>query len=372
MKAVTKGQGGNGSSSTPVIPMTQVPSQQHLVSYYEDMFARRIGMGAARFVPELYAAVPQLLGALNIQAEDEVIVSCLASRDLLTAIESCGARPVLVDIEPGSLQLCHWAVDSAVSPRTRAVVATHLHGLPCNMLAILGVTACRDLLLIEDCTQATGARILGQPVGTFGHASIWSGAAGYNGQELGGPGMVATRDSLALAPFDAGEEAFQAGEAAALYEDFLVRESHADWHRRTAALYTDLLSSIPEVQLPNIYEESAPAWERYVVRIKDRDDLLSLLWEKGIPAEAVQPPPDTFGAIQRMSGRCRSDCYATRAAEQAILLPVSDDMGEDDVSSICGVIGTFYLEGTRISRIVPVVQNRFELPIQQFMQGAGA
>lgn len=359
MKSEAAATAANGTNRrqqpSSIIPVFAGSSRPESLSYYEEIFSKRVGMAAACYYHEIEKCVPQIIKALQIRAGDEIIVSCLASRGLLAALEATGVRPVLADVDPANLQLCSWAVDAAVTSRTRAVVATHLHGIPCNMLALLGVTASHDICLIEDCTQATGARVLGRPVGSFGEVSLFSCAAPYDGREFSGSGVVALRNAAMRSELDDPSDIpLTALEAASLYDDYLFRESRTERRRHTAEIYTDILSTVAEVQLPNVYEDSQPSWGGYVVRVQNRDGLLNYLWEKGIHGEPVQPPPDSFGPVQRMGGRCHGDCYAHRAAMQGILLPVPDDLSEDEAYSVCCEIRSFYDEPNRSRKVVPV------------------
>ncbi len=87
---------------------------------------------------------------------------------------AAGLRVVFADIDPATFNLDPSALERAITPATRAVVPTHLYGLPCDMDAITAIAERHDLRVIEDCAHSLGATFRGRPVGTFGDAAFFS------------------------------------------------------------------------------------------------------------------------------------------------------------------------------------------------------
>jgi len=114
---------------------------------------RRFGIGVASGTDALLLA----LRACGIGRGDEVIVPALTFIATAGAVSALGARPVFADIEPGTFNLDPARLEAKISPKTRAVVAVHLYGLPAAMDSILEVAARRGLKVIEDNAQAIGA-----------------------------------------------------------------------------------------------------------------------------------------------------------------------------------------------------------------------
>lgn len=119
-------------------------------------------------------ALELALHAFGIGAGDEVIT---ASRTFI-ASASCallrGAKPVFADVDEASQNITADSVRAALTPRTKAVIAVHLAGWPCDMDPILELARDRNLLVIEDCAQAHGATYKRRPVGCFGAAAVFS------------------------------------------------------------------------------------------------------------------------------------------------------------------------------------------------------
>jgi dTDP-4-amino-4,6-dideoxygalactose transaminase len=114
-----------------------------------------------------------LIGA-GVQAGDEVLVPAFTFVATAMAVLHQGAVPVFVDVEPHTFGLDPAGVEAALTPRTRAIVPVHLHGVPCELQPIADLAARRGLLLVEDSAQAIGARYRGRMAGTLGLAGSYS------------------------------------------------------------------------------------------------------------------------------------------------------------------------------------------------------
>jgi dTDP-4-amino-4,6-dideoxygalactose transaminase len=141
---------------------------------FEAEFAAFTGCEHAIAVASGTVALELALQALGIGPGDEVIVP---SRTFI-ASASCavmrGATPVMADIDRESQTITAQTIERVLSPRTRAIIAVHLAGWPCDMEPILELARERGLIIIEDCAQAHGASYKGRPVGSMGDANAFS------------------------------------------------------------------------------------------------------------------------------------------------------------------------------------------------------
>ena len=141
---------------------------------FEREFAAVAGCDYAVAVANGTVALELALWALGIGPGDEVIVP---SRTFI-ASASCavmrGATPVVADVDPVSQNLTAATVAAALTPRTKAIIAVHLAGWPCDMDPLLALARERGLYVIEDCAQAHGATYKGRPVGSMGDAAAFS------------------------------------------------------------------------------------------------------------------------------------------------------------------------------------------------------
>ncbi|MGH7788822.1 MAG: DegT/DnrJ/EryC1/StrS family aminotransferase [Candidatus Binatia bacterium] len=165
---------------------------------FEREFAAYVGAADAVAVSSCTAGLYLTLRALGIGPGDEVITSPLTFPSTANAVLQLGARPVFADVLPDLLTLDPAAVRAAVTPRTRAIIAVHLAGWPCEMNGLGAVAAARDLLLIEDAAHAIGATYRGRAAGALGDAAVFSFYATKN-ITTGEGGMITTDRADCLA-----------------------------------------------------------------------------------------------------------------------------------------------------------------------------
>lgn len=136
-------------------------------------------------------ALEVALKALGIDAGDEVIVPAITFVATATSVLLCRAAPVFVDIDPATLGLSPAAVETAITPRTRAIIAVHFGGHPADLDALVEIAQRHNLALIEDAAHAHGAAWRAKPVGGFGAAATFSFQA-FKLMTAGEGGIVVT------------------------------------------------------------------------------------------------------------------------------------------------------------------------------------
>lgn len=141
---------------------------------FESEFAAYIGVPYAVAVANGTLALELALHALGIGQGDEVIVPSRTFIGTASAVVMRGAIPVVADIHPFSQNLTATTIEPLITKRTRAIIAVHLAGWPCDMDPIMDLARRRNLVVIEDCAQAHGASYKGRPVGSIGHVGAYS------------------------------------------------------------------------------------------------------------------------------------------------------------------------------------------------------
>src|ERR1043166_266669 len=164
------------------------------IEEFEDGFAKFHGVKSGTAASFGRMAFHYILQALNLPAESEIIFPALTFWVVPEIARRAGLRPAFVDVDPATFNLDPTKIEAALTERTRAIVPTHLYGCPCAMTEILKIAERHDLLVIEDCAQAAGARYRGRRVGTFGDASFFSFQM-LKGINTYGGGMVLTNDA---------------------------------------------------------------------------------------------------------------------------------------------------------------------------------
>ena len=172
---------------------TWISSKGKFIPEFETRFAEYTETKYAATVCNGTVALHLALVALGVGPGDEVIVPTLTYIASVNVIAYTGATPVFVDSLPDTWQMDPADVSRKITPRTRAIMAVHLYGHPCDMDALVSISKEHSIFLVEDCAEAFGSRYDGRHVGTFGAISTYS-FFGNKTITAGEGGMVTTND----------------------------------------------------------------------------------------------------------------------------------------------------------------------------------
>jgi dTDP-4-amino-4,6-dideoxygalactose transaminase len=161
---------------------------------FEKEFAAFVGCNHALAVANGTVALELAVHALGIGAGDEVIVPARTFIASASCAVMNGAKPVFADVDPNSQNLTADTVRSVLTSRTKAIIAVHLAGWPCDMDPMLKLARDYGLKVIEDCAQAHGATYKGRPVGSLGHVAAFSFCHDKIMTSGGEGGMLTTND----------------------------------------------------------------------------------------------------------------------------------------------------------------------------------
>lgn len=275
---------------------------------FEDGLASYTGVPSAVGVGSGYHALHLSLVAAGVGAGDEVVTVAHTFVATISAIVHCGATPVLVDVrDDGNMD--PDALESAVTPRTKAIIPVHLNGRVCEMDRIMAIARSGDAVVIEDAAQALGATFEGTRAGAFGHAGCFSFYPFKLLGCFGDGGGVTTHDrdlARAVTLLRYNGEDRETGEYhyhgyTALLDNvqaavLSVKLTHLDeWvaHRNAiAARYREGLAGAGDLRLPHYddprYED---AYQNYVVQTRFRDALREHLRDHGVETLVHWPKP---------------------------------------------------------------------------------
>ena len=293
-------------------------------------------------------ALSLALRALGIGPGDEVLVPAFTFAAPAEAAALTGARPVFVDIDPGTFLADPESCRNAVTPRTRAVVVVHLYGRPADVSAIREAVG-PDVAIVEDCAQSFGARTAGQATGTFGTIASFSFFPSKNLGGCGDGGAVATADPELAARLRALRNH---GSSQPYHHETLglnsrldelqaavlrVKLPHvAEWNekrREVAAGYTEGLQGLDGITPPA--NADGHVWHQYTLLSPHRDALRERLAEGGIESRVYYPIP-----LHRQEAYAPwADGVSLPAAErvcgQCLSLPMFPELSPDQVRQIC-------------------------------------
>lgn len=248
-----------------------ISSKGEYVGKFEKAFAKYIGVEYATSVTNGTVALHLALLALGIGPGDEVIVPAFTYVASVNVITFVGAVPVFVDSVHDSWQMDPQDVKRKITDKTKAVIAVHLYGHPCEMDAVC--EACREhnLFLIEDCAEAIGSEYHGRKVGTFGDMACFS-FFGNKTMTTGEGGMILTDDKTLI-------------ERAARIKDQGLAQDREYWHDIIGYNFrmTNIQAAIGYAQLDNVENFIARKIE---IGHRYRDGL------KGLPLATLEPVGD--------------------------------------------------------------------------------
>ncbi|MBL7197199.1 MAG: DegT/DnrJ/EryC1/StrS family aminotransferase [Candidatus Omnitrophica bacterium] len=170
-----------------------VRKKRNYIKEFENDFAQYIGAKYTFGVSSGRVALYLILDALNFKEGTEIIISDYNFPPVPLILKQYGLRPVFVDVHPESHNLDVSLVEEKITPRTGAILVTHLFGQPCKMDVILDIAQRRGIKVIEDCAHACGSEYKGKKVGSFGDVAYFSFGPGKNLPCFGG-GMLVTND----------------------------------------------------------------------------------------------------------------------------------------------------------------------------------
>jgi dTDP-4-amino-4,6-dideoxygalactose transaminase len=349
---------------------------------FEAEFAEAVGCRYGIALANGTVALELALHALDIGAGDEVVVTPRSFMASASCVVACGARAVFADVDPDSQNITAETVRAVLSPRTRAVIAVHLAGWPCDMEPLAALCRQHGLKLIEDCAQAHGATWRGRPVGSLGDVAAFSFCQDKIMTTAGEGGMLVTDDqalwSRAWAYKDHGKSFEAVYERAHppgfrwLHESFgtnwRMTELQAaigrvqlrrlpGWlarRRRNAAILTERLEATPALRVTRPPAHIGHAWYKYYAFVRlerlaagwDRDRLLAAITARGVTCLA-----GSCSEIYREKAFALTDMVpaerlpvARRLGETALMLLIDPTFSEADMERAADVVEAVFAE----------------------------
>ena len=325
---------------------------------FERTLCERTGSRYAIAVNSGTSALHLCVKALGIGPGDEVITTPFSFVASANCILFERARPVFVDIDPVTWNIDVDRIESAITPRTRAILPVHVFGRPVNMPAIMEIAKRQNLAVIEDSCEAIGASINGQAAGTFGNAGVF--AFYPNKQITTGEGGAVVTDDPAIASLCRSWRNQGRGEGASWLQHEMLGYNYrlsdvncalgiaqlqrlseiCEARTRVAARYNELLADLDGVIVPSMDEPGAEiSWFVYVIRLtddfsrEDRDAILARLRERGIGCNNYFTPIHLQPFYRDQFGFAPSDFPITEhIADRTIALPFFNQLTEDQAT----------------------------------------
>jgi len=318
---------------------------------FEQAFAAYIGVKHCLGVSTGTDALELAIRACGLGSGDEIITVPNTFIATTEAISFAGAQFRWVDVDLHTYNIDPTKIESAITPRTKAILPVHLYGQPADMEPIMQIAQKYGLKVIEDCAQAHGAKYHGQKVGTFGDVACFSFYPGKNLGAYGDGGAVVTNDDLIaervklLRNHGSREKYVHNIEGYCRRLDNLqaavlgVKLPHLDkWNearRRAAALYDQLLKDVPGVVTPYVLPDVEHIYHLYVVQVPNRDHVQSALKAEGIETGIHYPIPLHQQPAYAHLG-CKAEDYpiSTLLGPRILSLPMFPEITENQIQMV--------------------------------------
>ena len=298
-------------------------------------------------------ALDLALKVAGIGPGDEVIVTPRTFLASASTVITAGATPVFADVDPDSGNISAATIEAVLTPKTRAIIAVHLAGWPCDMDPIMALAERHNLIVIEDCAQAHGAKYKGRPVGGIGHFGAWSFCQDKI-MTTGGEGGMLTLNRedwwrAAWSYKDHGKSYAAVYEREHppgyrwLHESFgtnwrmlemqavigrIQLRRMAEWtaaRSHNAAVLAEAVRACPALRLPEPPEGSQHAWYKFYTYVRpealkpewNRDRIMAEINARGVPCYS--------GSCSEIYLEKAFDGHPSRPAER---LPVARYLGE--------------------------------------------
>lgn len=291
------------------------------------------------------------LRALGVGQGDEVITVANSFIATSEAITLTGAKVLFVDSDPRTYAIDLEQAVRAVTPQTKAIVPVHLYGHPANMLELAKLAERHGLFVVEDCAQAHGAEMNGQPVGTFGDIGCFSFYPGKNLGAYGDGGAIITqREDLATKcrmianhgridkydhEFEGVNSRLDGLQAAILSIKLKYLEEWTEKRRAVARQYGELLKGLP-LELPTEAEGCRHVYHLYVVRVRDRQSVQDKLKKSGISTGIHYPIALPMLKAYRYLGQEPVDFpVAVKYSQEVLSLPMYPELTDAQIKWVC-------------------------------------
>jgi dTDP-4-amino-4,6-dideoxygalactose transaminase len=298
------------------------------------------------------------LMALDVGLGDEVIVPAFTIIVDAAVVCLLKAKPVFVDIDPGTFNLDVNQLEKRITERTKAVIAVHLYGQMAEMDKILAVAQAHGIAVVEDACQAVGGEHKSRRAGSVGQIGCFSFYPTKNLGGYGDGGLITTDDEalwqkirLLRAHGDVGQydhvaiglnSRLDEIQAAILRVKLKRVDTWNDARRRNAQRYAASLGAVDGLEVPRQMADSQHVYHQYTIRAKNRDRLQQYLREHNITTAVYYPIPLHLQKALKYLAYKPGDLPASERASQEVLsLPVYAELEADKIDYVIDRVGSF-------------------------------
>ena len=312
----------------------------------EERFAAFVGIPHAVATSSGTTALYLALLAAGVGPGDEVITVPFTFIASATSVLYTGARPIFVDVEPGSFNIDPTQVEAAITPRTRAVMPVSLYGQAADLPGIEAIAEGRGLALIEDAAQSHGAAIDGRRSGSWGQG-VFSFYPTKN-MTTGEGGMITTADAgraeWARLRREHGMKVRYQHEV--LGYNFRMTDIHAAiglaqldklpaFNARRIAIAARYTASLQGVVTPRLSRGATHVYHQYTLRVLKRDAFVERLRERGVGSGVYYPiPVHRQKPFIELGYGDQSYPVSEQLSEEVVSIPVHPGLRDEEVDTV--------------------------------------
>jgi dTDP-4-amino-4,6-dideoxygalactose transaminase len=325
---------------------------------FEEEFAKFMGADRTVAVSTGTDALILSLQALGVGAGDEVITPAYSFFASASVIAHRGAKPVFVDVNESTFNVNPDAVEAAITPRTKGIVAVHLYGLPVDLPRLKQIADKHKIFLLEDACQAVGARVNGKTVGTFGDLAAFSFYPTKNLAACGEGGCVSGANAAAL---EVVSKLRVHGETQRYHHSMLGRNCRLDemqssilklrlkklpeWtqkRQKIAQMYTDAWADLP-LRVPYVPDGFEHVFHLYVIKSLDREKLKDFLNQRkignGVYYPVILPGLEVFSGLGHKPGEFP---VSEQLCREVLALPMFPHLTDNEANRVIEAVFDFH------------------------------
>jgi dTDP-4-amino-4,6-dideoxygalactose transaminase len=358
------------------------------VTEFEENIAKYLGVKYAISTANGTESLVIALESINIKPGDEVITTPFSFFATAEAIAVVGAIPVFVDVDINNYNLDPSKIEEKITNKTKAILPVHIFGNPANMDEINLIAKKHNLYVIEDACQAIGSEYKNKKIGGIGDIGCFSFYPTKNLGCFGDGGLITTNSEklaticLALKTHGAGKNGLKARNilfnekeeieeqvgGSELYDPYKyfnylighnsrldsiqagilnIKLKHLDEYnlRRkiNAEKYIKELSTISEITCPKETKNGKSCWHQFAILVKDKNELISYLTEKGVGTANFYPIPlhlqKAFDYLGYSKGTLKN---AEKICSETVCLPIFPELKDEEIEYIIKNIKEYY------------------------------
>jgi len=323
--------------------------EKEFAQYQETKYCIGVGNGTD--------ALEIAIEALHLPEGSEIIIpanSFIASSESVTR---SGHKVVFCDCDENNYTISLSSLKSKITPNTKAIMAVHLYGHPCDMDKLIIIAKEHNLKIIEDCAQSHGAEYKGKKVGAIGDIGVFSFYPGKNLGAYGDGGAIVTNDeSLATKckmianhgriekynhEFEGRNSRLDGLQAAILSVKLKHLDNWTESRIKVANYYLENLSNVKGIALPKREDWAKQVYHLFVIRAQRRDELKKYLQENDVQSGIHYPISLPKLKAYDYLGQKNDDFFANKSDSELLSLPIGEHLTDKDLVKVISIIKRF-------------------------------